>query len=145
MGPFAPDWSACRGPERTDCEPKKKREAAYAEIQKIYLDDDEIALRTARLVQGLAERAAGHGVPFTADAAGSMWGFFFRADPVRSFADAKTANVERFRRFFHAALERGVYLAPSPFEAAFLSAAHSDADVSLALERLDDAMRVAAS
>jgi len=106
---------------------------------------DEIALRTARLVQGLAERAAGHGVPFTADAAGSMWGFFFRADPVRSFADAKTANVERFRRFFHAALERGVYLAPSPFEAAFLSAAHSDADVSLALERLDDAMRVAAS
>jgi len=106
---------------------------------------DEIALRTARLVQGLAERAAGHGVPFTADAAGSMWGFFFRADPVRSFADAKTANVERFRRFFHAALERGVYLAPSPFEAAFLSASHSDADVSLALERLDDAMRVAAS
>jgi glutamate-1-semialdehyde 2,1-aminomutase len=106
---------------------------------------DEIALRTTALVRGLIESAARHEVPFTADAAGSMWGFFFRADPVRTFADAKTANVERFRRFFHAALERGVYLAPSPFEAAFMSAAHSDADISLTLDRLDDAMRVAAS
>jgi glutamate-1-semialdehyde 2,1-aminomutase len=74
-----------------------------------------------------------------------MWGFFFRAEPVRSFADARTANAERFRRFFHAALERGVYLAPSPFEAAFMSAAHSDDDVSTALERLDAAMQYAAS
>ncbi|HKW12214.1 MAG TPA: glutamate-1-semialdehyde 2,1-aminomutase [Gemmatimonadaceae bacterium] len=106
---------------------------------------DRIAARTSTLVQGIIASAARHGVPFTADAAGSMWGFFFRADPVRSFADAKTANSERFRRFFHAALERGVYLAPSPFEAAFMSAAHSEDDVALALERLDDAMQRAAS
>ena len=101
---------------------------------------DRIAARTATLVQGLQQAAARHRVPFGANHAGSMWGFFFRSEPVRSFADAKSSDVERFRRFFHAALERGVYLAPSAFEAAFMSAAHSDADIELALERLDDAM-----
>ena len=103
---------------------------------------DTIAMRTARLVQGLRESAMRHGVPFTADCAGSMWGFFFRAEPVRSFADAKTSDVERFKRFFHAALDRGVYLAPSAFEAAFMSSAHDDAVVDATLERLDEAMRV---
>jgi glutamate-1-semialdehyde 2,1-aminomutase len=105
---------------------------------------DRITMRTSTLVRGLVESAARHGVPFTADAAGSMWGFFFRAEPVRSFADARNADGERFRRFFHAALERGVYLAPSPFEAAFMSAAHTEGDIALALDRLDDAMRAAA-
>ena len=57
----------------------------------------------------------------------------------------RQSDAERFRRFFHAALERGVYLAPSPFEAAFMSAAHSDDDVAMALERLDDAMQHAAA
>ena len=103
---------------------------------------ERIATRTARLVQGLREVAARRGIPFTADCAGSMWGFFFRAEPVRSFSDAKTSDVERFKRFFHAALDRGVYLAPSAFEAAFMSAAHSDADVDETLSRLDDAMRL---
>jgi len=69
-----------------------------------------------------------------------MWGFFFRAEPVRSFADAKTSDVERFRRFFHAALDRGVYLAPSAFEAGFMSSSHDDAVIDATLERLDDAM-----
>jgi glutamate-1-semialdehyde 2,1-aminomutase len=101
---------------------------------------DQISARTARLVQGLRRIAAERGVPFTADSAGSMWGFFFRREPVRSFADAKTSDVERFKRFFHAALARGVYLAPSAFEAAFVSSAHSDADIEETLNRLDDAM-----
>jgi glutamate-1-semialdehyde 2,1-aminomutase len=104
---------------------------------------DTIAMRTTRLVQGLRESAMRYGVPFTADCAGSMWGLFFRAEPVRSFADAKTSDVERFKRFFHAALDRGVYLAPSAFEAAFMSAAHDDDVIDATLERLDDAMRVA--
>jgi glutamate-1-semialdehyde 2,1-aminomutase len=102
-----------------------------------------IATRTGRLVQGLREIAARRGIPFTADSAGSMWGFFFRAEPVRSFADARTSDVDRFKRFFHAALERGVYLAPSAFEAAFMSAAHTDRDVAETLTRLDEAMAVA--
>jgi glutamate-1-semialdehyde 2,1-aminomutase len=72
-----------------------------------------------------------------------MWGLFFRAEPVRSFADAKEADVERFHRFFHAALNRGVYLAPSAFEAGFMSSAHSEADIDLTLERLDEAMESA--
>jgi glutamate-1-semialdehyde 2,1-aminomutase len=99
-----------------------------------------IADRTCRLVSGLREIAARAGVPLTADCAGSMWGFFFRAEPVRSFRDAKSADVDRYRRFFHEALARGVYLAPSAFEAAFMSAAHGDREVDEALERLESAL-----
>jgi len=72
-----------------------------------------------------------------------MWGFFFSAERVRDFAGAKASDVNLFRRFFHAALERGIYLAPSPFEACFMSAAHSDDDVSTALERMRDALGAA--
>ena len=104
---------------------------------------DRIATRTSTLVTGLRKIAAEQGIAFTADFAGSMWGLFFRAEPVRSFTDAKTSDTAMFSRFFHAALERGVYLAPSAFEAAFLSAAHSDDDIALTLERLADAMRAA--
>jgi glutamate-1-semialdehyde 2,1-aminomutase len=106
---------------------------------------DEITRRTSALTNGLVASAARHGVPFTAASAGSMWGFFFRAEPVRSFAEAKSSDAERFRRFFHALLERGVYIAPSPFEAAFMSSAHSDDDVTTVLERFDDAMRQVAA
>jgi len=101
---------------------------------------DGIARRTRALVEGLRGIAARRGVPFTADSAGSMFGFFFRAEPVRDFTAAKTADVELFRRFFHAALDRGVYLAPSAFEAGFLSAAHGDAELGATLERLDAAL-----
>jgi glutamate-1-semialdehyde 2,1-aminomutase len=105
---------------------------------------DRIAASTTRLVHGLREVAARQGVPFTADSAGSMWGFFFRSEPVRNFADARASDTSFFARFFHAALERGVYLAPSAFEAAFMSAAHSNDDVDETLNRLDDALRVCA-
>jgi glutamate-1-semialdehyde 2,1-aminomutase len=100
-----------------------------------------VAERTTRLVRGLREIAARQGIPLTADCAGSMWGFFFRAEPVRSFADARTSDVDRFKRFFHSALDRGVYLAPSAFEAGFMSSAHSNADIEETLNRLDEAMR----
>ena len=101
---------------------------------------DSIARQTERLVAGLRTAAARARIPFTADCAGSMFGFFFRAEPVRSFADARTADTARFRRFFHAALERGVYLAPSAFEAGFVSSAHDQAVIDDALERLEDAL-----
>ena len=96
--------------------------------------------RTARLVHGLREIAARRSVPLTAAHAGTMWGFFFRAEPVRSFADAKGADLARFRRFFHEALARGVYLAPSAFEAGFMSSAHGESEIDLTLERLDAAL-----
>jgi glutamate-1-semialdehyde 2,1-aminomutase len=101
---------------------------------------DAIATQTRALVEGMRGIAARRGLPFSADSAGSMFGFFFRAEPVRSFADAKGADVELFKRFFHAALDRGVYLAPSAFEAGFVSAAHDDEAIALTLERLDAAM-----
>ena len=101
---------------------------------------ERVARQTGRLVAGLRAAAARAGVPFTADCAGSMFGFFFRAEPVRSYADARTADVARFRRFFHAALDRGVYLAPSAFEAGFVSSAHGAAEIDDALTRLEDAL-----
>ena len=66
-----------------------------------------------------------------------------RASPCATSTARKESDTALFRRFFHEALERGVYLAPSPFEAAFMSAAHGDAEVESALERLDEAMRAA--
>jgi glutamate-1-semialdehyde 2,1-aminomutase len=102
-----------------------------------------IERRTAALVGGLQKIAEDLGVPLTAGHAGSMWGFFFTARPARNFMEAKASDVALFRRFFHAALDRGVYLAPSPFEACFMSAAHGDAEVATALEKMRDAMEQA--
>jgi glutamate-1-semialdehyde 2,1-aminomutase len=104
---------------------------------------ERIARATERLVEGMRESASRAGVPFTADCAGSMFGFFFRAEPVRSYRDARDADVGFFRRFFHALLERGVYIAPSAFEAGFVSAAHGDAEIEQTLRRVDEAMIVA--
>ena len=99
-----------------------------------------IEQRTSALVEGLQKIADDLRVPLTTACAGSMWGFFFTTKPVRNFTDAKSSDTSLFRRFFHTALERGVYLAPSPFEACFMSAAHGDAEITDALERMRDAM-----
>lgn len=103
----------------------------------------KIEKRTTTLVEGLKEIAAGRGVPLTAGCAGSMWGIFFSAAPVRNFTDAKASDVNLFRRFFHAALQRGVYLAPSAFEACFMSATHGDSEVASSLERMSAALEEA--
>jgi glutamate-1-semialdehyde 2,1-aminomutase len=102
-----------------------------------------IEARTAELVTGLREIAARRGVPFSAGHAGSMWGFFLRESLPRSFDEAQTADTGLFRRLFHAARERGLYLAPSPYEAAFMSAAHGTRELTETLSRFDDAVRVA--
>jgi glutamate-1-semialdehyde 2,1-aminomutase len=101
---------------------------------------ERVARRTTELVAGLCAVAARHGVPFTASSIGSMWGFFFHPGPVRSYDDAKQADVSLYRKVFHAALDRGVYFAPSAFEAAFMSAAHGPAEISATLERFDAAL-----
>lgn len=103
----------------------------------------KIEARTGVLVEGLQKIASDLGVPFVAGCAGSMWGFFFSSRPVRNFADAKASDVARFRLFFHAALDRGIYLAPSAFEACFMSAAHGDDEIATALARFGDAMEQA--
>jgi len=81
------------------------------------------------LVTGLAEAAADHGVELTTGYAGGMFGFFFHPGPVRSFEEAKKSHAGRFRTFFAAMLEGGIYLAPSAFEAGFVSLAHRPADL----------------
>ena len=85
---------------------------------------------TDRLVAGLAEAAARAGIPLATNHVCGMFGFFFTgAGRVNSYAEATACDVERFKRFFHGMLAEGVYLAPSAFEAGFISAAHTDADI----------------
>ena len=120
--------------------------AGYATLTALTRElHNKIARKTETLVGGLGEIADRLGVPFTVASAGSMWGFFFHGGPVNDFETAKKSDVALFRRFFHAALERGIYLAPSAFEAAFVSAAHGDREVSETLNRLEDAMRSASA
>jgi len=86
---------------------------------------------------GIAKRA---GVPLTLNRVGSMWTAFFTEGPVFDYASAKTSDVAKFGRFFHRMLERGVYLPPSQFEAAFCSLAHTDADLEKTLEAAQSAL-----
>jgi glutamate-1-semialdehyde 2,1-aminomutase len=69
-----------------------------------------------------------------------MWGIYFISGPVRNYADAKKADTARFAAWHRAALERGVFLAPSAFEAAFVSSAHTDADIDFTITQLDAAL-----
>jgi len=100
---------------------------------------------SARLTQGLRERAAAAGVPLSTAAVGGMFGFFFHPGPVQNFEDAEKAHAARFRAFFTEMLERGIYLAPSPFEAAFVSLAHRPADLAATLEAAGPALARAAA
>jgi len=74
---------------------------------------------------------------------GSMFTVFFTATPVTDFRTAKTSDLARFRRFFHAMLERGVYLAPSQFEACFVSLAHTMRDMGMTIKAAQEALRLA--
>ena len=98
------------------------------------LDDPDLYPRleksTATLLSGLQGAADDAGVPFTTVQVGSMFGLFFtKAHAVRSYAEVMACDVEAFKRFFHAMLSRGVYLAPSAYEAGFVSAAHGTAEI----------------
>ena len=86
--------------------------------------------RTQQLVNGLAAAAHDAGIPLSVEQAGGMFGFVFTdGGPVRSFSQVSAANIDRFKLFFHGMLAEGVYLAPSAFEAGFVSAAHGDAEI----------------
>jgi glutamate-1-semialdehyde 2,1-aminomutase len=93
-----------------------------------------------RLIDGMAEVFARRGVPYAAAAAGSMAGFFIADGPVTDLAGAKRADTALYGRFFHAMLDRGVYFAPSQFEAAFLSLAHTTAEIDRTVAAADDAL-----
>jgi glutamate-1-semialdehyde 2,1-aminomutase len=94
---------------------------------------EKIESTTRLLVEGLVAEAKKAGIAFSAQSIGSMFGLYFRADAPRDFAEVMQCDKERFNRFFHAMLERGVYLAPSAYEAGFVSAAHGSAEIEATL------------
>jgi glutamate-1-semialdehyde 2,1-aminomutase len=95
---------------------------------------ERLAARSGALATGLGELAAEHGIPMTTQSVGGMFGFFFHPGPVHSFAQAQQSDAVAFRRFFAAMLEEGVYLAPSPYEAGFVSLSHRPREIAQTLE-----------
>ena len=96
---------------------------------------DSLGAQTRTLADGLAAESQAADIPLAAEACGGMFGFVFCSDgPVRKFSQVAAADIDRFRKFFHGMLEQGVYLAPSAFEAGFVSAAHGDDEISRTLD-----------
>lgn len=96
---------------------------------------DALGAQTRKLADGLAAESQSANVPLAVEACGGMFGFVFCSDgPVRKFAQVAAADIDRFRKFFHGMLDQGVYLAPSAFEAGFVSAAHGDDEISRTLD-----------
>ncbi len=93
----------------------------------------DLAAKTQRLCDGLVAAAREAGIPLTANHVGGMFGIFFTSETVTSYAQAVACDVERFKAFFHGMLAEGVYLAPSAFEAGFMSSAHSEEDIEATL------------
>ena len=90
---------------------------------------DRLAATTRALCAGLTRAAQEHGVPFSAAGIGGMFGIFFRATPPETFAEVLQCDRESFGRFFHGMLAAGIYLAPSAYEAGFVSSAHGEAEI----------------
>ena len=90
---------------------------------------ERIEARTRALIEGFLEEGRKAKLAFSAQAVGSMFGLYFREAPPRTFAEVMQCDRERFNRFFHEMLKRGVYLAPSAYEAGFVSAAHGDSEI----------------
>jgi len=102
---------------------------------------DALAAKTRRLVDGLAAAAREAGVPFVGDSEGGMFGFFFADTLPQHYNAVMATDKDRFNRFFHGMLDRGVYLAPALYEAGFVSAAHSDADIDATIAAAREALR----
>jgi glutamate-1-semialdehyde 2,1-aminomutase len=109
----------------------QKSETPYARLENL----------GAQLEAGLKDAAKSAGVPVQFNRCGSMFCSYFTSAPVHNLDDAMKSDRERFKRFFHAMLEAGVYLAPSQFEAGFLSTAHTAADLEKTVQAAAAAMR----
>ena len=101
---------------------------------------DELAARTTTLLNGLQERADQAGIAFTTNQVGAMFGCFFTEEKqVSHFSQVMSCDTERFKHYFHSMLDNGVYLAPSAFEAGFVSSAHGDTEIELTLDAAEKA------
>jgi glutamate-1-semialdehyde 2,1-aminomutase len=105
--------------------------AGLATLKKIQAKGfyESLAAKTRALTSGLVAAAARKGITFSAQSVGGMFGLYFAAECPSTYAEVMAADKAAFNRFFHAMLEKGVYLAPSAFEAGFVSIAHSEADI----------------
>ena len=95
---------------------------------------EQLSAQTRKLTDGLQALAQAANIPFSADAIGGMFGIYFSAQIPQSLAEVQASDIARFNRFFHAMLDAGVYLAPSAYEAGFVSAQHDDAVIAATLE-----------
>ncbi len=102
---------------------------------------EQLEMMSARLEEGLTAAAEKSGLSVVTQRAGSISCLFFADQPVYNLADAMNADLERFKKYFHGMLTEGVYLAPSAFEAAFLSAAHTPQDIDLTIEAAEKVMK----
>lgn len=101
----------------------------------------ELDQKGQRIADGLKNRFAQAGIPVQLHRLGSLFTAFFTKDPVTDYPSAKKSNTAQFGRFFHAMLDRGIYLAPSQFECGFLSAAHTEEDITQTLQAAKEALK----
>jgi glutamate-1-semialdehyde 2,1-aminomutase len=106
---------------------------------------DRVTFTAKLLVDGLMAAAARHGVAFSAQSVGSLFGLYFRDRVPANFAEVMQCDKDAFNRFFHAMLARGVYFAPSAYEAGFVGAAHGEAEIRETLSAADAAFAALAS
>jgi len=114
--------------------------AGLATLGELEADDFYVSLaaKTQGLVDGISGHAEKHGIPLQSECQGGMFGILFCDEgPVRRFAQVANANIERFKKFFHGMLDRNIYLAPSAFEAGFVSAAHGEDELNATLAAAD--------
>jgi glutamate-1-semialdehyde 2,1-aminomutase len=110
--------------------------AGNAQLRYLVEEDpfEHLAQAAERLSGGIVSALTEAGIRASGCSVGSMWGVFFSEGPVRSFEEAQLADLDRFRAFHRACLDRGVFLAPSPFEAGFVSTAHTPGVIDETLE-----------
>jgi glutamate-1-semialdehyde 2,1-aminomutase len=106
---------------------------------------DEMTQLARRLVFGLRAELADAGIPAQINAIGSLTTVFFTPEPVRNYTDAKRSDTKRYARFFREMLDRGVFLAPSQFEATFVSVAHTSRDIDRTLAAAHESLQVISS
>ncbi len=121
--------------------------AGNAQLRYLEEEDpfDDLAHTAERLSSGIVAALNESGIPATGCSVGSMWGVFFNQEPVHSFEEAQGADLDAFRAFHRACLDRGVFLAPSPFEAGFVSTAHTPGVIDETLEVVREAARQVAA
>lgn len=98
---------------------------------------EDLGARTRKLVDGLVTAAHQHGIPFSGDCVGGMFGVYFSNTVPTTLAEVSASNIEMFKVFFHAMLDEGVYFAPSAYEAGFVSATHDDGVIAATIEAAD--------